>query len=443
VVVTPPPPPETEVLSVRYADPKQLSRLLTEAFPKLRVTVQSGAAILTGDRSDLTAAMRAVAQIDVAPPEAPAPPERIEERVVKLEYLNAQTAEAALKKAIPGLRVVAGAEGIAPPPAIFNPLSSGFLGGNSRGGGGLGGSSGGGGGLGGGGGAGGSGGSGGAGGQGGGASVQNLDRSSRLIIIGPAADVASAMRLLEQMDVAQPRVNIEAEIVEVNSTNFKDLGIRWIFDDPDGPNLNIPFSFGAGTGLTFGRITRGDFGFRVSLNALVTENKARILARPNISVLDNEDANVFIGDLIRFRGNVTQAPGIGSIQGTDTVPVGIALLVRPRVHTNGDVTLKVHPVVSAVTDIVDGLPQTSSREADTTVRLKAGDTFVIGGLQRDEDITELRKVPVLGDIPLLGQLFRARNRNHKQSEIVIVVRVKDVQTAGKVPDLEEKTQHGK
>lgn len=447
-VVVAPPPPETEVLSVKYTDPQKLSRVLTEAFPKLRVTVQNGTAILTGDRSDLTAAMRAVAQIDVAPPEMAPQPEPTQERVVRLEYLNAKTAEATLKKALPTLRVVVGAEGIAPPPAIFNPLSTGFLGGSSGSdlGGGGGGFGGGGGGFGGGGGVGG-GGAGGAGGGGvgggGGASYQEVDRSSRLILIGPESEVASAVRLLDQMDVPQPRVNIEAEVVEVNSSDFKDLGIRWIFDDPRGPSLNVPFTVpGASSALRFTDVIRGDFGFRVSLNALITDNKARVLARPNISVLDNEDANVFIGDLIRFRG--TQSINNNFVtQGTDTIPVGIALLVRPRVHDNGDVTLKVHPVVSAVSDIVDGLPQTSSREADTTIRLKRGDTFVIGGLQRDERLDEVRKVPLLGDIPILGQLFRARSRNRRQSEIVIIVRVRDVVTDGRAPELQERGQNGK
>lgn len=451
--------PETEVLGIRHVEEARVESVLKDAFPGLRVTVRNGAAILTGARTDLAAAAKALQQIDVAPPPEPERAEPLRERVVKLEYLNALTAEEALTKALPGLKVAVGAESIAPPPANFNPLSTSLGGGGFGGSGGIagGGGSFGGGGFGGGGGAGQMGGMGGAGGT---VSNQELDRSSRLILIGPESLVESAVRLIEQMDVAPARVNIEAEVVEVNTEDFKDLGIRWFFDDVTGPSLNVPFGFqggiGRGTGggqggstidpgrgLHFGKFTSGDVGFRASLSALVTDNRARVLARPNISVIDNEDANVFIGDLVRFRGTTIVAPDVGTVQGADAIPVGIALLVRPRVHSNGDITLKVHPVVSAVSDIVDGLPQTSSREADTTVRLRRGDTFVIGGLQRDERFNELRKVPILGDIPLLGQLFRARTRIRRQTEIVILVRVRDVITDGQVPEIEERLQDGK
>jgi type II secretory pathway component GspD/PulD (secretin) len=454
--MVPPPPSETEVLGVRFLDAAGVGRVLQEAFPQLRVTARDRTLILVGPAADLAAASRALAQLDVAPPE-PAPvepaPDPQEEAVVKLEYINAKTAEQSLTKALPGLKVVVGAESLAPPPALFNPLSLGFLGGSGSGGNSGGFSSLGSGGSGGVGAAGGSGGAaGGASGMGAGNTTQELDRAGRLILIGPASMVATARRLIQQMDVAPPRVNIEAEIVEVNADAFKELGIRWFFDDATGPSLNVPFGFqggigrstGAGAsaidpnrGFHFGKFTAGDFGFRASLNALVTDNRARVLARPNISVMDNEDANVFIGDLVRFRGTTIAAPDVGTIQGTDAIPVGIALLVRPRVHSNGDVTLKVHPVVSLVTAIVDDLPQTSSREADTTVRLKRGDTFLIGGLQREERFNDFRKVPLLGDIPVLGQLFRSRTRTRRHTEIVIIVRVREVITDARAPEAPE------
>jgi len=88
----------------------------------------------------------------------------------------------------------------------------------------------------------------------------------------------------------------------------------------------------------------------------------------------------------------------------------------------------VHPVVSTVTSLVDGLPQTASREADTTVRLREGEELVIGGLYRTELTESVDKIPLLGDLPLIGELFRTRSHTKSQSEVVVVLRAYPVFT---------------
>jgi type II secretory pathway component GspD/PulD (secretin) len=437
-----PPPPvgvnETDVKVVRFVDPAEVERIVREAFPNLRVTRQERTLILTGPRISLEAAGRAFLAMDVAPPQEPAPPVPPEERIVtvyRLSYLNAKRAEESLKKSLPSLNVTAAPEPTAPPPANFVPLSLSFLG-SSDSGGGFGG--GGGGGFGGGSGGGLGGASGGQGGQGQ-VEQQPLSRSTRLVLVGTRSEVETARRILEETDVAPPHANIEAEVIEINRSDLKDVGVLWDFD-----GLGATFSFEEGNAVQFGRLLRGASSFRVNLQALAEQGRARVLARPNVSVVDNEDANIFIGDLIRFRGNIVVTPDVGTVQGTDTIPVGIALLVRPRVHVGGDVTLKVHPVVSTITDFVEGLPQTASREADTTVRLGEGEALVIGGLTREQDIFNLRKVPGLGDIPLLGQLFRRRDRRKERTEIVIIIRVRSVENApNPVAQGELGGQHGR
>jgi type II secretory pathway component GspD/PulD (secretin) len=99
----------------------------------------------------------------------------------------------------------------------------------------------------------------------------------------------------------------------------------------------------------------------------------------------------------------------------------------------------VHPVVSAITGRdEDGLPQTSSREADTTVRLQKGEELVIGGLDREELTTVLRKVPILGDIPVLGELFRTRSRTSTRTEIIVLIRAYPVFAGAAPPDATER-----
>jgi type II secretory pathway component GspD/PulD (secretin) len=412
-----PPKSVTEVVSLHAIDPAEAERVLSKAFSGLTITRQEHSLILVGVPADLDAASRALQALDVETPKAAEPTEVF---VYRLKYLHAERAvtqlKLALSKTAPTLDIAAAPEATAPPAANFNPLSSeGGFGSSSSGGGG--GSSGG---VGGG--SGGSTQSGGAGGSGG-ASPQTLSRSTRLVLIGTKSDIAMAKSLLDQTDVAQPMVRIEAVLVEVNTTDFKNLGITW-----DATNAAFTFSTPAGSGLRFGGLDRSGASFTVSLQALITANKARILARPNISVVDNEDASIFIGDMRRFLGTTITTVNSGTIQAVDALPVGIALLIRPRIHPSGEVTLKVHPVISTVTSVVAGLPQTSSREADTTVRLKEGEQLIIGGLDRAELTNVEQRFPILSDIPVIGEFFRTRSHTLLKSEIIVMIRAYPVLT---------------
>ena len=418
----------TEVISVRYTDPAEVERVFKSAFPGVKISRQERTLIINATVTEADALQRALAALDVAPPLVPETPEAPEPKVTQvylLNYLNAKTAEESLKKALPDLIAVAGPEPTAPPAALFNPLSlSGGMGGGSggggfgSGGGGGGFGSGGGGGQGGGGNRGGGGAGGGLGGLGGGSYEQEFSRATRLILSGRKSDVEAAATLLKAVDVAPPRVNIQAEVIEISSSQQRDLGITWNFDNAS-TGITVP----GGSGIRIGSITRRDFGIEASLQAMLLDNRARVLARPNISVVDNEDANIFIGELVRFRGLSASSPVTGNVEGTQTVPVGIALLVRPRIHPDGSVTLKVHPVISSLSGTQDGLPQTASREADTTVRLATGEALVIGGLQRDEETQQTRRVPGFSSLPLLGQFFRSTSRKKGRSEVVVIVRV--------------------
>jgi type II secretory pathway component GspD/PulD (secretin) len=406
----------TQVAMVTKADPAAAERVLREAFPGVQVARQERTLILTGQPAALDAAHHALTDIDVQPPASDT-----EEAVVyELKYLNAQKAEESLKKALPQLKVTAAPEPVAPPAANFEPLSTSFLGGSgsssSSGGFGGGGFGGGGGGVGGSGSSGGGYG-GGSGQNGSGAAPQPLSRATKLILIGEKSDVQMAKQLLEATDVDPSLVRIEAAMVEVNVDNLKEMGIKW-----DINNFGFTFTVPPGNGLDINNVARSAASFKVSLQALITQGKAHILASPNISVIDNEDASIFIGDMLRYNAGQVAVPNVGTVTGVETIPVGIILLVRPRIHPDGNVTLKVHPVVSNLKGTVAGLPQTSSREADTTVRLKAGEELVIGGLSRKEEHTDMQKVPILGDIPVLGELFRTRTHQTSNTEIIIILR---------------------
>lgn len=171
--------------------------------------------------------------------------------------------------------------------------------------------------------------------------------------------------------------------------------------------------------LGFGSFGRTPFDATATINAMIEHNKAKLLADPRIAVLNNQGASIFIGDTLRFNTLATSSPTTGNQFTVYEVPVGIVLLVRPRVNTDGYITLHVHPVVSTITGFTDGLPQTASREAETTVRVKNGQTIVIGGLIQDQDIRTMSKIPILGDLPIIGSLFKSISKDHRHSEVVV------------------------
>jgi type II secretory pathway component GspD/PulD (secretin) len=404
IPVAPKPEPEKPVLvretyGVRYAKPAVLIETLSKAVPEVKVSFVEKTLVIEGYAPAQAQASKLLAALDV---------QGAEERLIrayKLKYLHPHQASSALKAFFPNLTVQAGFEAYAPAPATFKPLSletnqafsqQGLQGAE------------------------------GAAGPGtslgtGGAGPQDLrspgSRSRTIILAGNAGEVDQATQLLAAEDVAPQQVIIEARVVDISPEKTKDLGFLWDwnalrFTERGGGAANLGKSFGA-----FGRTP---FQFDVQLDALERNRDARVLAKPNISVIDGEEASIFIGDILRYE-RLESVTAVGQTFTIETVPVGVALLCRPRV-TGNEITLRVHPVVSTVTDFTgrnNDIPITASREADSTIKMKDGETIAIGGLLREEDIRTLSKVPIIGDLPLLGQLFRHKNSVKRKSEVTI------------------------
>ena len=394
VVVQAPVKMVREAYQVKAAQPEMLQNVISKAIPGLNVELVSRTLILSGKDEDYQQAMRILSQVDAQGAAGKVV------RLVTLKHLHPLQVVQSLKDAFPDVKVAAGPEAYSPPagnlstftqegkeivPGAGATSTAGQSGPNA-------------------------------------ALFAPGMRSRQVVLMGPADDVAAAIQVLGETDVAQPQVAIEARVVDISPEKIKELGLQYDWsafgfgeraDEDTGFARNRrPFRFGP-----FGRLP---FNLTATLSALEEDRVAKILAKPNITVTDGEDASIFIGDLLRFRtlSNVTDAGN--QIFQIVTVPVGIALVVRPRV-TDGEIVLKVHPMVSTVTSFVgpERIPQTASREADTTVRLRDGETMVIGGLLREEELSIISKIPGLGDLPILGNLFKHRNINRRKSEITI------------------------
>ena len=259
-----------------------------------------------------------------------------------------------------------------------------------------------------------------------------------LLLTGAPQDIVRARELLAQIDVRTPQMVYEARVMDITNDDLSKLGLR--YDVSRGVNIGEQNLNGANNGdakvgptsaadfarpLGFGAILRNPYSLLVNLDALANNNKARTLASPNLSALDGQPAVVFIGDQIKYVINIQQTQTGQNVQ-TETATVGITLKVTGKASPDGTITLYVHPEVSAISSYLSlgngiSLPQISSRYVDTTIRVKDGETIGIGGLIREQDITNIQKVPLLGDIPFFGQLFRSTDKQKRKSEVVIFI----------------------
>lgn len=252
--------------------------------------------------------------------------------------------------------------------------------------------------------------------------------TTSLLLTGSDADLTRALQVLATVDLRPAQINFEAKITEINLNKTDHLGLTYDFSGAGstvGETLSPNY---AGKILKLGTFTRTPLStfVRVQLNAMYQSGDAKLLSSPNISALDGQPAAVFIGDSITYVSSVTTGPTGQNIT-TATVNAGIKLLVTGKINNDGYVTMNIHPEVSTPTfkPSIGGavLPDISTREATTTVRVKDGDTIAIGGLISQQDVKNITKVPFLGDLPFFGQLFRDSQTSHNRNEIVIFVKV--------------------
>lgn len=389
-------------VTLRHRKPKETAEALTKMVPGLHVEVAGDGVVLSGTLTQVETGQRTLAMLDV---------EKQSNRVMRVYEIRYGAADRLiefLKKVSPDVEVIPGSEGYKPPKVSFSPLSGQFIGmsglGNSANNSVLGESN-----------------------------TEKNGNALSLLLRGSEADVEEAIKALTMVDVAPKQMQIEAKVVETSPERAEEIGLKYGWDtfrfyergrgtplDPTNYTANSPET----RGLGFGQFTRAPWNFSATLSAMISRKEAKLLASPKISVLNDIDASIFIGDTLRFSTLASSSPTTGPVYTVVEVPVGIILLVHPRVNDDGNITLRVHPVVSTVTGFVNGIPQTAAREAETVVRVKDGDTLVIGGLIRDEDIKQMQKVPLLGDLPLVGHLFRHNSHNSRRTEVMVFLTIR-------------------
>ena len=213
--------------------------------------------------------------------------------------------------------------------------------------------------------------------------------------------------------------------------NF-ELGVDWqaIFTVLDNLNVQMDFDVFDGEEVNKSLFTVGTIAhnsYAATLEALKSIGDTNVLSSPSIIVLNNQEAKILVGSTQPYVTSTTTTPSSGPTTTAETInfiDVGVKLYVTPIVHRDGFITMKIRPEVSSVLSVVETsggneIPVVKTSEAETTVRIKDGVTIVIGGLIEDSNSDTRKKVPILGDIPLLGAVFRNQDMSSTKTEIAI------------------------
>lgn len=265
------------------------------------------------------------------------------------------------------------------------------------------------------------------------------DTALKIAGLYTGGDGSGVIDLLEMEHPSQ--IRLEAQIIEINSDYTKNLGIQYWSQTPGSNSNSGSSSDNTNSGITVGTAglfyggedfssTRKHGGWlgshvanvNVTLQALINEGKARILSRPSITTMSGKTANILIGGRIP----IPVSDGNGNVS-IDWHEYGVKLNIEPVVDSEDKITSKVHAEVSTL-DYSHGVkidsfsvPGIATREAESEVNVRSGMTMAIGGLINSEDAKIVSKIPLLGDIPIIGRFFRHTSNTRDKRELIILI----------------------
>ena len=289
-----------------------------------------------------------------------------------------------------------------------------------------------------------------------------IDESENTIsFYGTLKQYEQIKNFLQEQDKPQKQVSLEAKVTAIQKDAAKDLGVSWEWSKlPQSPEHEITYDTvkhtvinedGSKEEITdylpvdevtrkwnddenipgvirFGKGVDGypyEFYYAAKIDALISDGKANILARPNITTIQEKEAVINIGSEV-------PVPTVSTTNSTTTTSIkyreaGIILKCTPRVNEDGIITVKVHTEVSSPMYVEDMKAyRFQKRSADTIVRLKDGQTMVIGGLIGSDEAKQMSKIPFLGDIPILGNLFKHIQKSKSDTEVMIFLTAHEV-----------------
>jgi general secretion pathway protein D len=286
-----------------------------------------------------------------------------------------------------------------------------------------------------------------------GGQIQADPATNALIITAPEPQYRQIRAVIDLLDSRRAQVYVESLIAEVSTDRVGQFGIQWLTTANSGGStvgvLGTSFSLGANlldlnlqvdsanptkpsTGFNFGtgRTVGGRFVLTSIANFLQTTGDGNVLATPNLLTLDNEEAKIVVGQNVPFiTGSFTNTgAAAGSVNPFQTIErrdVGLTLRVRPQISENGTVKMQMFQEVSSIDQTSVNSPTgliTNKRSIESSILVDDGAIVVLGGLLQDDYSSNQQKVPLLGDIPILGDLFKSQTRQRKKTNLMVFLR---------------------
>ncbi|NLW05369.1 MAG: type II secretion system secretin GspD [Pseudomonadaceae bacterium] len=281
--------------------------------------------------------------------------------------------------------------------------------------------------------------------------IQAHESTNALVVAGNPDQLREMRLLVDQLDIRRAQVLVEAIIVEISDSQAKDMGVQWLMVDQTsgsiplmtgnfGPKGVGSIGSGAATGGTdgalgalaklegitagVGRLSKSGISFGVLLNALQSNTNFNILSTPSILTLDNAEASILVGQEVPFvTGSTAGDNNSNPFTTIQRKEVGVRLQITPQINDGNSVRLEILQEVSNIEDSVTASDIiTNKREIRTTVMADNNDIIVLGGLIREDEKETVRKVPLLGDIPLLGALFRSTSVSREKRNLMVFIK---------------------
>jgi type II secretory pathway component GspD/PulD (secretin) len=234
------------------------------------------------------------------------------------------------------------------------------------------------------------------------------DRQNVVVVSGNDDVQASARALLNGIDTPGKQVMFEVRVADLApQIDSSNVGIQVGGSGyGSGALAQIPYL-----------LTRSSLVINAQLNALVQNGRASILAQPRIATLNNREATLLVGETYPVVTTNLQT-GYPTVTNVD---IGVKLRVTPTIGDDGSITAELHPEYSQIMGFNNAFPIVANRKVDSTLRVRDGETIVLGGLFSDIDSDTVTKLPFLSDIPVLGSVFRNRQRSHTRDEVVFYI----------------------
>ncbi len=286
--------------------------------------------------------------------------------------------------------------------------------------------------------------------------IQADESTNSLVITAPPDIMRTLKRVISQLDIRRAQVLVEAIIAEVGEDTARDLGVQWVFagdtDSGRGPvgvinysNSGSPIAdvanavISAESGGTvptlldgalvgFGQFGSNSFNYAAVINALASDTNTNILSTPTLVTLDNEEAEIVIGENVPFVTGSFTSTGAGDsatnpFQTIQREDVGLTLKIKPQINEGDAMRLDIEQEVSSIADSVAGASDiiTNKRSIKTNVMVDDGQVVVLGGLIEETINESVQKVPLLGDVPYLGALFRSKTSDVRKTNLMVFI----------------------